>query len=93
MFTDRTTNRGELTMCYNNCKHFRFNPMTGDDKCVRGKARCPEIELEEGDDCPEECPGTMGYELVEECSCHIKPPCSACENNPLVCSHCGYTEE
>ena len=28
-------------MCYNNCEHFRFNPMEGTDRCVRGKNPCP----------------------------------------------------
>lgn len=52
--------------------------------------------LEEGDRCPEckgrcpECKGTMGYEPVENCYCHINPPCSNCTDNPLVCLECGY---
>ena len=50
--------------------------------------------LEEGDKCPEEgCTGTMEVGPVENCSCHISPPCSACVNNPLTCNVCGYEEE
>lgn len=33
-------------MCYNNCEHFRFNPVTGTDRCVKGKAPCPD-DIEE----------------------------------------------
>ncbi|WP_147335646.1 hypothetical protein [Pseudotabrizicola alkalilacus] len=35
------------------------------------------------------CPGTMVFNDVEGCSCHISPPCGACVNNPLVCDTCG----
>jgi hypothetical protein len=49
---------------------------------------------EEGDRCPEEgCDGKMFYDAVENCSCHINPPCGNCEHNPLVCDTCGYNEE
>lgn len=45
---------------------------------------------QEGDVCGYEgCDGIMGYEPVENCSCHISPPCSACVENPLVCLKCG----
>jgi hypothetical protein len=50
--------------------------------------------LEEGDKCPQPgCNGIMGYEPVENCSCHINPPCSRCEHNPLVCLECGNGED
>lgn len=45
--------------------------------------------LEKGDKCPE-CGGEMGYEPVENCSCHISPPCHRCVNNQLVCLECGW---
>ena len=48
--------------------------------------------LEEGDKCPR-CGGFMGYDDVENCSCHISPPCWNCEHNPLVCLDCGYNSE
>lgn len=60
-----------------------------------------ELGTEDGDLCnrcaaPDEdnpkplpCTGTMHYADVENCSCHINPPCSWCENNPLVCDTCG----
>lgn len=38
---------------------------------------------------PTPCPGTMVIEAVENCACHINPPCAACGNNPLVCDTCG----
>jgi hypothetical protein len=48
--------------------------------------------MEEGDNCPE-CDGTMVFPEVENCSCHISPPCAACVSNSLTCDSCGYTEE
>lgn len=50
--------------------------------------------LEEGDTCPEiECDGKLYYPLVENCSCHINPPCSACVDNRLKCDKCGCEPE
>ena len=49
-------------------------------------------EYQEGDDCPK-CLGSMGYERVDNCSCHINPPCGACVENPLVCLKCGFNPE
>ena len=48
--------------------------------------------LYEGDKC-RECGGIMKYPKVENCSCHINPPCSACMNNLLTCCECGFEEE
>lgn len=46
--------------------------------------------IEEGDFCGVDgCFGVMGYHDVENCSCHINPPCSNCVDNPLVCLVCG----
>lgn len=50
-------------------------------------------DLEEGDLCPECKLGIMSYLKVENCSCHISPPCIQCMNNPLICNHCGYEVE
>jgi hypothetical protein len=48
---------------------------------------------EEGDKCVnEECKGIYEWGEVENCSCHINPPCSSCTDNELVCSECGFTE-
>lgn len=48
----------------------------------------------EGDICNRAgCKGEMGYTRVDDCSCHINPPCSACVDAPLVCSDCGYIFE
>lgn len=62
------------------------------------------IGIEEGDTCnrlpepdedqprgyrPKPCQGVMGYGPVENCSCHINPPCGWCEANPLTCDTCG----
>jgi len=49
---------------------------------------------EEGDKCScTNCMGLMGYDRVENCSCHLNPPCNACYNNPLVCLDCGFNPE
>ena len=35
------------------------------------------------------CIGTMQYGEVVDCYCHTgRPPCGACESNPLRCSVC-----
>ena len=50
--------------------------------------------FEEGDKCPEtNCKGIVDYPPVENCSCHISPPCSKCTDNPLTCTICGWEEE
>jgi len=49
---------------------------------------------EEGDKCPfPKCNGKLYYPPVENCSCHINAPCSACVNNKLVCDKCGFIPE
>ena len=48
-------------MCYNNCRYFEFNPMTGTDRCTRGRNPCPDSAYE----CSE-CGLTM-EEHFEEC--------------------------
>lgn len=47
---------------------------------------------EEGDRCPQCKSGELYYQEVENCSCHISPPCSACVENPLECIECGWEE-
>lgn len=48
---------------------------------------------EEGDTCGADgCEGKMHYRPVENCSCHISPPCSGCADNPLICDACLYSE-
>ncbi len=54
-------------------------------------------EIQEEDFClSEDCDGLYQFQREEgrSCSCHINPPCSACENMQLVCNKCGnYAEE
>ena len=38
---------------------------------------------------PTRCDGTMTLPPVENCSCHISPPCGACVDNVAVCDVCG----
>ncbi len=51
-------------------------------------------KMEENDNCPAGCGGVMKFH-IENCSCHISAPCSACVYAPLVCNKCGeeYEEE
>lgn len=48
-------------------------------------------EILEGGECPE-CKGVMAFPPVENCSCHISPPCHACTSNLLTCSMCGLEQ-
>lgn len=44
---------------------------------------------EEGAVCPKaDCDGRLEY-FVENCSCHISPPCSACTASHMRCDTCG----
>jgi len=47
----------------------------------------------EGDRCPECRNGELYYPPVENCTCHISPPCSACTDVQLECDKCGYQPE
>lgn len=49
-----------------------------------------EMGFEEGDVCNRNgCDGIMEIRPVENCSCHVSPPCTNCvENNP-ICNKCG----
>jgi hypothetical protein len=50
--------------------------------------------LTEGDNCPEDgCTGILEYPPVENCYCHVCPPCAACMNNKLTCTECGWEDE
>lgn len=45
--------------------------------------------INEGDVCGRDgCEGNLERK-IENCSCHITPPCWACTNTPLCCSGCG----
>ena len=45
----------------------------------------------EGDPCNRDaCPGTMVVKPAGDCSCHLNPPCPACENAFLACDKCGF---
>ena len=47
------------------------------------------IKIEECDFCPECGQHGKMERIVENCSCHIVAPCSACESDRLVCNCCG----
>lgn len=49
------------------------------------------MELLEGDTCLNCNKGIFIYQ-IENCSCHINPPCPSCVNAKLECSYCGFTE-
>jgi hypothetical protein len=47
--------------------------------------------MDDGDKClTPNCTGTIGMKAVENCSCHISPPCSACVEAPFECKVCGW---
>jgi len=49
---------------------------------------------EEGDECPFCSKGTLLWEELEGCTCHLgRPPCSACVNRQLECDACGWKAE
>jgi hypothetical protein len=49
------------------------------------------IKLEEGSKCPMRgCSGALGFRPVKDCSCHIRPPCSHCADNPPCCPVCEW---
>lgn len=50
------------------------------------------MEIQEGDKCPTKCGGIMYLPPVENCSCHISPPCDRCFNNKLECNNCGHRD-
>jgi hypothetical protein len=41
----------------------------------------------------EGCKGKLYYPPIENCSCHINPPCNACIENKLTCPECGWEIE
>ena len=49
---------------------------------------------EEGDKCPRDitCTGVLIFPPVEDCYCHINPPCSNCVNNALTCDVCDWED-
>ncbi len=51
-----------------------------------------QIIYEEGQKCPECKEGILDYPKVQNCSCHINPPCSNCVDNKLTCEVCGWEE-
>lgn len=53
-----------------------------------------DIFYEEGDHCPNIfCKGYIALPPVENCTCFINPPCSACVNNDFECDQCGWSNE
>lgn len=51
-----------------------------------------DVLLQEGDRCPK-CEGTMKLEPVEDCRCHICPPCSGCVEQGVYCDICGFSSK
>ena len=47
--------------------------------------------LDDGSPCPVVgCAGALFVPAAEDCSCHIRPPCSACASVALTCSACAW---
>jgi len=52
-----------------------------------------DMGIEEGDTCGRGgCRGVLSYPSVENCSCHISPPCAQCVENKLRCPVCHWEE-
>lgn len=52
------------------------------------------IGTNEGDLCRRGgCRGRIEIKPVENCSCHISPPCGACLDAPLWCPECEWESE
>ncbi len=48
---------------------------------------------EAGDTCKRQfCKGVIDLHPVEDCSCHLHPPCSACTSPRAFCPTCGWEE-
>jgi hypothetical protein len=48
--------------------------------------------LDEGSKCPVQgCFGALEVRSVRDCSCHIRPPCAHCADNPPCCPVCEWT--
>jgi len=47
---------------------------------------------EEGDICGRDgCIGVIAFPKVENCRCHISPPCEACATNAPTCPDCEWS--
>jgi hypothetical protein len=58
------------------------------------KPACAVIGHDEGATCNRDgCDGEMALPQVENCSCHISPPCHACTTNRPRCFKCGADAE
>ncbi len=67
----------------------RLNPQPRDYSKLQKSFTTPE-----GVECRDpKCTGTLEFPPVENCSCHINPPCSACTLVELECTVCGMTEK
>jgi len=50
------------------------------------------VKLGEGSRCPiQGCSGSLRFRPVKDCACHIRPPCSYCEDNLPHCEYCEWT--
>jgi len=48
---------------------------------------------EDGSRCNRRCEGVMVWSQPDDCSCHINPPCAACDAARPECSFCGWVVE
>jgi hypothetical protein len=57
-----------------------------------GAVESEPLKLDEGSKCPTQgCTGVLRFRPVKDCSCHIRPPCSHCTDNPPCCPVCEWT--
>ena len=50
--------------------------------------------VNEGDACRDHsCIGFYTFPEIENCTCHISPPCGACLDAQLICTDCKMTQD
>ena len=61
--------------------------------CDWDVAKGGDMKHDEEGICPDpQCSGILRLPAVEDCACHINPPCSACVDNVLTCDKCGWED-
>lgn len=61
---------------------------------IVGEVVAADIGINEGERCNRDCcQGVMKFVPNGNCSCHISPPCNACEEAHLLCNACDADPE
>jgi len=50
-----------------------------------------DYDITDGSKCPrKDCAGTVVLSEVDDCQCHINPPCEACVESGFCCDTCDW---